>query len=143
MFFPCNQFHDFSIHLCLLLNAGIPFDSKIGDLILDATAKDPDVPSDEEDIHGGNKITYSIRSSELFRAGSTLSSGSLVPSPFKMEKNGRLVLSSLIGMMTKLLLLFSYLIWGSQVFLFSRIFSLFSFYSGIYTRQIRNRHRSQ
>ena len=76
---------------------GIPFDSKIGDLILDATAKDPDVPSDEEDIHGGNRITYSIRSSELFRAGSTLSSGSLVPSPFKMEKNGRLVLSSLIG----------------------------------------------
>lgn len=142
MFFPCNQFHDFLIHLCLLLNAGIPFDSKIGDLILDATAKDPDVPSDEEDIHGGNKITYSIRSSELFRAGSTLSSGSLVPSPFKMEKNGRLVLSSLIGM-TKLLLLFFIPNMGFTSFSIFMSFSFLSFCSGIYSRQIRNRHRSQ
>ena len=43
---------------------GIPYDSKIGDLILDAQAKDPDVPSDEE-TYGGNDISYSIRSSGM------------------------------------------------------------------------------
>ena len=36
---------------------GIPFDSKIGDTILDAQAKDPDVPNDEE-TYGGNEISY-------------------------------------------------------------------------------------
>ena len=39
--------------------------------------------------------------SELFRAGDTQSSGSLVPSPFDMEKNGRLILSSLVAEFTQ------------------------------------------
>ena len=69
---------------------GIPFDSKIGDLILDAKAYDPDVPNDlaEEESYA-NKISYSIRTSNLYRHGSTTSSGSLVPSPFEMEQTGK------------------------------------------------------
>ena len=81
-------------------NIGIPFDAKIGDLILDAKAKDPDVPSEAEESYA-NTITYSIRTSNLYRAGSTQSSGSLVPSPFEMEQSGRLILSSLVAEFTQ------------------------------------------
>jgi hypothetical protein len=69
---------------------GIPYDAKVGDLILNAEAFDPD-------LNGTGKLTYNIKSSNLYRSGSTQSSGSLVPSPFKMENNGRLVLSSLMA----------------------------------------------
>ena len=79
---------------------GIPFDSKIGDLILDAQAHDPDVPDATEQSYA-NKITYSIRTSNLYRSGSITSSGSLVPSPFEMQQNGRLVLSSLVAEFTQ------------------------------------------
>ena len=44
----------------------------------------------------GGRLSYAIRSSNLYRAGSTESSGSLVSSPFEMKQNGRLVLSSLM-----------------------------------------------
>ena len=54
---------------------------------------DPDLESSEET---GGRLSYAIRSSNLYRAGSTVSSGSLVPSPFEMKQNGRLVLSSLM-----------------------------------------------
>ena len=81
-------------------NIGIPFDAKIGDLILDAKAKDPDVPSQAEESYA-NTITYNIRTSNLYRSGSTQSSGSLVPSPFEMEQSGRLILSSLVAEFTQ------------------------------------------
>ena len=69
---------------------GIPFDAKVGDLILDAKVYDPDIAPSE------GVLTYAIRSSNLYRSGSTVSSGSLVPSPFEMKQNGRLVLASLV-----------------------------------------------
>lgn len=69
---------------------GIPFDASVGDLILDARAEDLD-----EEANG--KILYSIKSSNLFRQGATVSSGSIVPSPFKMTQNGRVVLDSLMA----------------------------------------------
>ena len=69
---------------------GIPFDAGVGDLILDAGARDLD-----QDANG--KILYSIKSSNLFKQGATVSSGSLVPSPFKMTQNGRIVLDSLVA----------------------------------------------
>ncbi len=69
---------------------GIPFDAKVDDLILDAQAFDPD-------LGGPGKLSYSLKSSNLYRSGETSSSGSLVPSPFVMKENGRLVLASLIS----------------------------------------------
>ena len=66
---------------------GIPYDAKIGDIILDAEAHDPDVPSDMENEGSGNQITYSIRTSNLFRSGETQSSGSLVPSRFEIDQD--------------------------------------------------------
>ena len=69
---------------------GIPFDASVGDLILDAQAVDLDL-----DANG--KITYSIKSSNLFKQGATESAGSLVPSPFKMTQNGRIILDSLMA----------------------------------------------
>lgn len=69
---------------------GIPFNAKVGDLILNAEAYDPD-------LGGPGDLSYALRSSDLYRAGSTTSSGSLVPSPFKMEENGRLTLGALIA----------------------------------------------
>jgi hypothetical protein len=38
-------------------NIGIPFNAKLGDLILDATARDPDVLSEAEESYA-NKISY-------------------------------------------------------------------------------------
>ena len=71
---------------------GIPYDGKVGDLILDVKVNDPD-------ITGNGKLTYAIIRSELFPSGSTISAGSLVkdPSPFAMTQNGRLVLGSLMA----------------------------------------------
>jgi len=69
---------------------GIPFDANVGDLILDAHAHDVDVEAN-------GKITYSIKSSNLFKQGATESAGSLVPSPFKMTQNGRIILDSLMA----------------------------------------------
>merc|ERR1712106_1180370 len=69
---------------------GIPFDASVGDLILDAAAVDLDL-----DANG--KITYSIKSSNLFKQGATEYAGSLVPSPFKMTQNGRIILDSLMA----------------------------------------------
>jgi hypothetical protein len=69
---------------------GVPFSAKVGDLIMDAKAYDADVTS-------LSRLSYAIRSSDLFRAGSTVSAGSLVPSPFAMEESGRLVLGSLMA----------------------------------------------
>ena len=69
---------------------GIPFDASVGDLILDAQAVDLDL-----DANG--KITYSIKSSNLNKQGATESAGSLVPSPFKMTQNGRIILDSLMA----------------------------------------------
>jgi hypothetical protein len=71
---------------------GIPYDGKVGDLILDVKVNDPD-------IKGNGKLTYAIIRSELFPSGSTISAGSLVkdPSPFAMTQNGRLVLGSLMA----------------------------------------------
>ena len=64
---------------------GIPFDASVGDLILDATAVDLDL-----DANG--KVTYSIKSSNLFKQGQTQTAGSLVPSPFSMTQSGRIIL---------------------------------------------------
>ena len=50
---------------------------------------------DPDETKGGT-LSYAIRSSNLYRAGSTESSGSLVPSPFEMKQNGRLVLGNLM-----------------------------------------------
>ena len=75
---------------------GIPFDAKVGDLILNAEAFDPDLDNGGSGDEGGF-LVYSLRSSNLFRAGATTSSGSLVPSPFEMRDNGRLVLGSLMA----------------------------------------------
>ena len=69
---------------------GIPFNAKVGDLILDAKAFDPD-------LSDSSKLSYALRSSNLYRSGSTVSAGSLVPSPFSMEENGRLTLGSLMA----------------------------------------------
>jgi hypothetical protein len=69
---------------------GIPFDAKVGDLILNAEAFDPD-------LDNSGALVYSLRSSNLYRSGETTSSGSLVPSPFEMRDNGRLVLGSLMA----------------------------------------------
>ena len=71
---------------------GIPYDGKVGDLILDVKVNDPD-------IKGNGELSYAIIRSELFPAGSTISAGSLVkdPSPFTMTQNGRLVLGSLMA----------------------------------------------
>ena len=71
---------------------GMPYDGKVGDLILDVKVNDPD-------IRGNGKLTYSILRSELFLSGSTVSAGSLVrdPSPFNMTQNGRLLLGSLMA----------------------------------------------
>ena len=55
-------------------------------------AEDPDI-----DSTGDGDLFYAIRSSNLYRSGSTKSAGSLVPSPFIMEKNGRLVLATLVA----------------------------------------------
>ena len=67
---------------------GIPYNAKIGDVILDAEAHDPDVPSNTENEVNSNQITYSIRTSNLYRAGETESSGSLVPSRFEIDQTG-------------------------------------------------------
>ena len=75
---------------------GIPFDAKVGDLILNAEAFDPDLLLNGGGAEG-SALIYSLRSSNLFRAGETTSSGSLVPSPFEMKENGRLVLGSLMA----------------------------------------------
>ena len=64
---------------------GIPLDASVGDLILDATAKD-------KDLDANGKVTYSIKSSNLFKQGQTQSAGSLVPSPFSMTQTGRIIL---------------------------------------------------
>ena len=77
---------------------GIPYDAKIGDIILDAEAHDPDVPSDMENEGTGNQITYSIRTSNLFRSGETQSSGSLVPSRFEIDQTGMKLKLMLLGM---------------------------------------------
>lgn len=75
---------------------GIPFDAKVGDLILNAAAFDPDLPSSSGE--GETGLTYALRSSSLFRSGETVSSGSLVPSPFAMDpRSGRLTLVSLVA----------------------------------------------
>ena len=69
---------------------GVPFDSKVGDLIMDVTAYDPDIDN--------GKVSYSIKSSNLYRQGETQSAGSLVPSPFRMSEGGsRLLLDSLMA----------------------------------------------
>jgi hypothetical protein len=60
--------------------------------IIDSRAEDPDI-----DETGDGDLFYAIRSSNLYRSGSTRSAGSLVPSPFTMEKNGRLVLATLVA----------------------------------------------
>ena len=67
---------------------GIPYDAKIGDVILDAEAHDPDVPNVAENEGITNQITYSIRTSNLYRSGETQSSGSLVPSRFEIDQTG-------------------------------------------------------
>jgi hypothetical protein len=59
---------------------------------IDSRAEDPDI-----DETGDGDLFYAIRSSNLYRSGSTRSAGSLVPSPFTMEKNGRLVLATLVA----------------------------------------------
>ena len=69
---------------------GIPFDASVGDLILDAKALDLD-----EQANG--KIIYSIKSSNLFKQGATVSSGSVVPSPFRITQTGRIVLDTLMA----------------------------------------------
>ena len=71
---------------------GIPYDAKVGDLILDVKAYDPD-------LEGNGHLSYAILRSELYPSGSTISAGSLVqdPSPFSMTQNGRLVLGSLMA----------------------------------------------
>ena len=75
---------------------GVPFDAKVGDLILSAAAKDPDLQ--EEDGGGNSGLTYALRSSDLYRSGETISSGSLVPSPFAMDpRSGRLTLAALVA----------------------------------------------
>ena len=69
---------------------GVPYDASVGDLIMDVTAYDPDTEN--------GKVSYSIKSSNLFRQGETQSAGSLVPSPFKMSPGGsRLLLDSLMA----------------------------------------------
>ena len=69
---------------------GIPFDANVGDLIVDAEASDLDA-----DANG--RVIYAIKSSNLFKQGATASSGSIVPSPFKMTNNGRIILASLMA----------------------------------------------
>ena len=69
---------------------GIPFDANVGDLVLDVKAHDLD------EVAVG-KIIYSIKSSNLFKQGSSVSSGSLVPSRFRITQTGRIVLDSLVA----------------------------------------------
>ena len=69
---------------------GVPYDASVGDLIMDVTAYDPDKEN--------GRVSYSIKTSNLFRQGETVSAGSLVPSPFKMSPGGsRLLLDSLMA----------------------------------------------
>ena len=69
---------------------GVPFDASVGDLVMDATAFDPDTDN--------GRVSYSIKSSNLFRQGETQSAGSLVPSPFRMSEGGsRILLDSLMA----------------------------------------------
>lgn len=69
---------------------GVPYNAGVGDLIMDATAFDPDMDNGD--------VSYSIKSSNLFRQGESISAGSLVPSPFKINEGGsRILLDSLMA----------------------------------------------
>jgi len=69
---------------------GVPYDSIVGDLVMDVMAFDPDTDN--------GPVSYNIKSSNLYRRGETQSAGSLVPSPFRMTEGGsRLLLDALMA----------------------------------------------
>ena len=66
------------------------YSSNSDKLVLQIDASDPD-----EGING--TLSYFIRSSNLFHMGSNVSSGSVVPSPFHVTTDGRLLTDSLMA----------------------------------------------
>lgn len=62
--------------------AGVSETAGFGDLVLQVTASDAD--------YGANaNVTYTVRSSNIFRPGASVSSGSILPSPFTIDNAGR------------------------------------------------------
>jgi len=70
--------------------AGVDYSSNSDKLVLQIDASDPD-----EGVNG--TLSYFIRSSNLFHMGSNVSSGSVVPSPFHVTTDGRLLTDSLMA----------------------------------------------
>ena len=66
------------------------YSSNSDKLVLQIDASDPD-----EGVNG--TLSYFIRSSNLFHMGSNVSSGSVVPSPFHVTTDGRLLTDSLMA----------------------------------------------
>lgn len=69
---------------------GVDYSSNSDKLLLQIRASDPDYG-----INGS--LSYFIRSSNLYHTGSNVSSGSVVPSPFHVTRDGRLFTESLMA----------------------------------------------
>ena len=80
------NFHTSFFLICI----GVDYSSNSDKLLLQIHAYDPDFG-----INGS--LSYFIRSSNLFHMGSQISSGSVVPSPFHVTTDGRLLTESLMA----------------------------------------------
>lgn len=52
------------------------------------------LPATDPDLGTNGSLTYFIRASNLYKFGSSKSSGSIVPSPFNITQDGKLVTSN-------------------------------------------------
>lgn len=73
-----------------LFELGVDYSSNSNKLLLQIHASDPD-----SGVNGS--LSYFIRSSNLYHMGSNISSGSVVPSPFHVTTDGRLMTDSLMA----------------------------------------------
>lgn len=78
------------IFQCTQYNAGVLSSSQGGEFVAQLSATDKDAG-----LNGS--VSYTILTSHLYRAGSNVSSGSVVPSPFMISENGKLTTATLVG----------------------------------------------
>ncbi|RXG60025.1 Cadherin-87A [Armadillidium vulgare] len=70
--------------------AGVPYTAEVEHFVRNIRAEDGDAGKN-------GSLTYSIRSSTFFRPGESKPVGSIVPSPFNMTKEGRLLTATLMA----------------------------------------------
>ncbi|CAL4115826.1 unnamed protein product, partial [Meganyctiphanes norvegica] len=72
------------------LYAGVSHEAGVGALVRMVEATDADAGEN-------GTLSYSIRASNLYRLGETRTIGSIIPSPFNITKNGKLITASLMS----------------------------------------------